>query len=541
MKFTALDPRCRFVQNRSVMARPSAPRDAYAHLLRDTRGLRREQATARESWYAALPWEHKERTLFELEVLLKGFACFGNAHNQAGPPRRTSELAHDFREELGVVAAALERSIECTRELLGERERAYAFTRYLESVTPGDAGRERLLREQLSQVTPQESLFVLRNTFGAFFELGGGLARLPHLPHRLYHSLLGTITREIGRNAFFDPLVALEFRPEFDRIRSPEALEALASIQSDSVHRVVALSLLSLFRALRYVELVDQYATDPRRSRLGYLVLAVLRSDLRTLTRHLGARAGDIMADGLERELLALPMTEVASGYGALSERLAHMTSLRGLLANMANSLRLEVKRSFERDLPTLEAAPVREELGPVLVVATASLRASLHHAIGAVCQELQPGVLPPVLGSKLASQRRASERLRRDVWMFSRVLRGFLAKAKAASGDSDRWAESARFAFVREFLQHFRAIGYQLVRAADYDGIERFMVALETLRDVDLLDPDRLQVVVTECEAFYAHLDALFAQVSRRKELAGHPFDKKEAAETLRLYLGAA
>jgi len=66
-------------------------------------------------------------------------------------------------------------------------------------------------------------------------------------------------------------------------------------------------------------------------------------------------------------------------------------------------------------------------------------------------------------------------------------------------------------------------------------------MVALETLRDVDLLDPDRLEVIVAECESFYAHLDALFAQVSRRQELSGHPFDKKEAAETLRLYLGAA
>ncbi|NOY90623.1 MAG: hypothetical protein GXP55_05380 [Deltaproteobacteria bacterium] len=537
----ALDRRARFGQYPNSMALPAASRDAYANLLRDTRGLRREQATARESWYAALPWKHKEQTLFELEVLLKGFACFGNARNQAGPPRRTSELAHDFREELGVVAAALERAIECTRELLGERERAYAFTRYLESVTPGDVGRERLLREQLSQVTPQESLFVLRNTFGAFFELAGGLAQKPHLPHRLYHALLGTITREVGRNAYFDPLIALEFRPEFDRIRSPEALEALASIESDSVHRVVALTMLSLFRTLRYVELVDQYATDARRSRLGYLVLAVLRSDLRTLTRHLGTHAGDIMADGLERELLALPMADVAQGYAALSDRLSKMTSLRGLLASMANSLRLEVKRSFERDLPNLESAPVRDELGPVLVVATASLRASIHHAIGAVCQELVPGVVPPVLGSKLSSQRRASERLRRDVWMFSRVLRGFLAKAKAATGDPDRWAESARFAFVREFLRHFRAIGYQLVRASDYEGIDRFMVALETLRDVDLLDPDRLQIVVAECEAFYAHLDALFAQVSRRQELSGHPFDKKEAAETLKLYLGAA
>jgi len=523
------------------MAIPAAPRDAYANLLRDTRGMRREQASARESWYAALPWEHKERTLFELEVLLKGFACFGNAHNHPGPARRTSEMAHDFREELGVVASAIERAVECTRELLGERERAYAFTRYLESVMPGDTGRDRLLREQLSQITPQESLFVLRNTFGAFFELAGGLARLPHLPHRLHHALLGTVTREIGRNAYFDPLVALEFRPEFDRIRSPEALDALASVESDSVHRVVALTMLSLFRALHYVDLVDQYATDPRRSRLGYLVLSVLRSDLRTLTHHLGTRAGDVMADGLERELFALPMSELSGGYEALSTRMSRMTSLRGLLASMANSLRLEVKRSFERDLPNLERAPVREELGPVLVIATASLRASIHHAIAAVCQELRPGVVPPALGSQIDAQRRASERLRRDVWMFSRVLRGFLAKAKAATGDPDRWAESARFAFVREFLQHFRAIGYQLVRAADYEGIDRFMVALETLRDVDLLDPDRLQEIVAECEAFYTHLDSLFAQVSRRKELTGHPFDKKEAIETLKLYLGAA
>ena len=66
-------------------------------------------------------------------------------------------------------------------------------------------------------------------------------------------------------------------------------------------------------------------------------------------------------------------------------------------------------------------------------------------------------------------------------------------------------------------------------------------VVALETLRDVDLLDPDRMHEIGSECEAFYTHLDALFAQVSRRKELSGHPFDKKEAIETLKLYLGAA
>jgi hypothetical protein len=35
-------------------------RDPYADLLRDTRGLRREQAAARDAWFASLTWESKE-------------------------------------------------------------------------------------------------------------------------------------------------------------------------------------------------------------------------------------------------------------------------------------------------------------------------------------------------------------------------------------------------------------------------------------------------------------------------------------------------
>ena len=36
----------------------------------------------------------------ELEVLLKGLACFANPRNHAGPPRRTAIVAQDYREAL---------------------------------------------------------------------------------------------------------------------------------------------------------------------------------------------------------------------------------------------------------------------------------------------------------------------------------------------------------------------------------------------------------------------------------------------------------
>ena len=68
-------------------------RNAYAELLRDTRGLRREQQQAREAWFARLAADKKDETLFELEILLKGVACFANPRNHPGAGRRQTTSA----------------------------------------------------------------------------------------------------------------------------------------------------------------------------------------------------------------------------------------------------------------------------------------------------------------------------------------------------------------------------------------------------------------------------------------------------------------
>ena len=124
---------------------------------------------------------------------------------------------------------------------------------------------------------------------------------------------------------------------------------------------------------------------------------------------------------------------------------------------------------------------------------------------------------------------------------MFTQILRAFLAKAEAVQGTSDQWAGVGSFQFVREFLVHFRAIGYQLVRLSDYERLDPFLASLEELRDVDLLDPSRLSLAVGECRALMNFLDGLFTKVSQRAEVANKPFDKRDAAETLKIYLGAA
>lgn len=519
-------------------------RDVYANLLRDTRGLRREHATARDVWFASLPWERKEETLFELEMLLKGLACFGNQRNHPGAPAAKSTVAQDFHEELRILRDASQRVITLIKQLLGDKERAYTFSRYLESVLPEDSARGRLIQDQLTQDTPEEALLVLRNAFGHFLDLSDGLLRLGRVSNRLYFAMHGVVVREIGRNGYFNPLMALEFRPEFDRIRSAEALEALHTIESESGHRVAALALLALFRALRYVSLVDAYASDPASTRRAFVILAVLRSDLRALTRYLTRRAGDAIADGLERELLLVPSDEIAMRFATLADTARALARIRANLEHVASTLRIEVKKTFEHDLPSPQTELSSAELGPQLVVAAAELRASIQNAILSLCSEIRPGDTLPELAADAVARRAASDRLRREIWMFQQILRAFVAKADAmtdASGDGSRdlWAGQASFQFVREFLGHFRAIGYQLVRSHDYERLDPFLAALEGLRDIDLLEPQRMQEAVDECRAFLEFLGELFEHVSGRAELSETPFDRQAAGETLKIYLG--
>jgi hypothetical protein len=133
------------------LERPPDERDVYDDLLRETRGLRREHSAARDTWLARMSLERKVEHLFELEILLKGLACFANPRNHPGPARKTPVVAQDFREHAALVREALARAVQTCRILLVDGERAFVFQRYLESVLPDDRARTRLLGESLAQ------------------------------------------------------------------------------------------------------------------------------------------------------------------------------------------------------------------------------------------------------------------------------------------------------------------------------------------------------------------------------------------------------
>ena len=517
-------------------------RNAYAELLRDTRGLRREQQQARDAWFARLASEKKEDVLFELEILLKGIACFANPRNHPGAGRSKTIVSHDFREQLHHAKDGMSRIVHLARAMLGERDRAFVFHRYLETVLPEDTARTRLLHAAMAQESPEASLFVLRHGFTNLIEVAGGLLRLQRVNFRLFYAHLASAMREIAQSSFFNPLSALEFRPEFDRISSTQVLELIQGVPGEQAHRLVALTFLSLFRMLRYLRLLDGISVDHADKRVAgraYLVLAVLRSDARALSSYLRQRAGALLAARYEKDLLRIPAPAIGPRDAALASEGHRLVAIKGALSGLSANLRLEMRRTFEHDMPAADAGTPEHELRIRIRHVTANLRPALQNAILFFARSLGVKLEEGRVFDDQAARRATSERLRRDVWMFAQIARAFASKARHADPVSDRWSGIASFAFVREFLAYFRAMGYPLLRVGDYPRVDAFMAAMSALEETDLLDPHRLESAIEECHAFYTFLTELFERISQRDELAGAPFDKHAAARALKLYLG--
>ena len=306
-------------------------------------------------------------------------------------------------------------------------------------------------------------------------------------------------------------------------------------------HRLVALTFLSLFRMLRYLSLLDRMAREPstRRQHVGsaYLVLSVLRSDARALSDHLRQRAGSLLSEGFERDLLKVRATDLRQRGPTLRASGHHLIGIKSALEGIAGSLRLELRRAFQHDLPEplSQSGP---EFRAALAATVENLRPALQNSILFLGKSLGVSLQQGGVFDDQAARRETSERLRRDVWMFAQIVRAFSSKAQH-SPTEDGWAPLQGFQYVREFLAYFRAMGYPLLRAADYPRIDLFMAAMARLEDTDLVDPARLEDAIDECVAFHGFLTRLFEDISKRDELVGVAFDRRAAASVLKLYLG--
>lgn len=512
----------------------------YLALLQGTRALEAEDARTRDVWFQKLQQAQKLERLFEFETLLKGTACFANPRNHGGPRAQLPLAAQNFAPHARIARGAFIRLQTLAAEIGAATDRAPAFRRHLDLSLPTDSFVGARVRVP---PTPDEDLVALRQGFICADELASALDG--NVAYRTFFALLGTTQRNVASSRFFNSLSALEFRTEYDRLPSAEVLALIEGLGGSESRKLVALALLSCFRLLRYLSLIEHTlanATTPDQT-IGTVlfVWSVFRSDTRALCTRMLDHAGALLVRDYAKTLQALHARDVGPRFAELLAEAHALRDLRIALEGSSASVRLEVKRAFEYDLPAPSDTLSLESLRERSTLASRALRAAIQNAVLAIGTSLGVRLDECGVFDARSDRMAMSERLRRDLWMFAQVLRAFCEKAGEVSAMTEHWLEPSPFIFVSHFLSYFRSMGYPLIRAADYPRIDPFLSAVETIRDAHYVDADRLAAVRDEALEFREYLLELFESVSKREELQEMPFDRKAAATTLRLYLGSA
>jgi hypothetical protein len=474
--------------------------------------------------------------LFELDTMLRGIVALGRPHNLPGPASSHTASSIDHQAHVRVVRDACHRVVQLARGLLRAQsaEGGGPLRRGSSPPRPGLA--------TPSSEPADEDLAALRDAFAHFVDLADGLARSGRLPHRPWAAFHGVVQREIERSGRYRPAVSIAPRSPLDCAAEYDLLQVIDSARSAPMRPVLEVAFVTLSRSLRQLDLLEVQAREPATHRRAVAILAALRSELRGLTRALVEEAPASLASGFEQAVLAVPARRIRGDYDALRAEARALVSLRGTLVGTATGLRLEIRRVFEQELPSLDGAEGGEGSGGRLLAATSSLRAALHHALRAISAEVRPDLKLESLVEAPAVRRAASERARRDAYLMQQIVRAFLAFAdEGPARSADGWQDHGGLHFVRDYLRHVQVLGYAVLRFHDYPRLGAYVAALDALRLLEAPDDARLAQAAEESARCQTFLATLVERIGQRPELLGVPLDRAAALETMRIHLRPA
>jgi hypothetical protein len=513
---------------RADMTSARRVRDPYADLLRDTRGIKREHAAARDAWFAGLAFEGKEDTLFELEMLLKGVVAWGDARNHPIARDRVPLRQRDFVSHLAASWAALRRALALVARLDTVHRRSPLLRSLLPSAEAPCV--------ELTGETPEQALCRLDRGLRSVVTVFEGLSRGGHVSYRTFLAATLLVQREVAYNPCFNPLFTLEFRPEFDRVRVPEVLDAILSVENEAAHRFVALACLGTLRLLRLAGLMRATCKETDGVQRVWPLAAALRADARALAVALQHRAAPLLAETLERDLMRLPAAEMRANFDVVARECDRLRRLQAVLTSMAMALRAESRRLVQASLPPCEAG-VSSEGAAAAALAAERFAEALQALLVRLLRVLRGGVDAEHVFGDRSARVKVAARLREDVWMFHVITRAFLWQAAATTG-GDTWRDGPDLAFARDYLEYFRSMGFAVALETEYPHSHRLAVLLMALRDADWVDKRHLSHIVMEVEQFAAHLRRVLEVLGQGEELRGVPFDRVHATETLRMHL---
>ncbi len=473
----------------------------------------------RKRWFRSVEVERKQERLFELEVLLKGLVVYSNLNNHSISDR--SRLIHrDFSPEIEVIKNALVRSIILIRSLLPETEaNILHFQNYVETRLMSDYQRGQLLSRAINQSTPIESLYMLCHSLIDFSELAGNLLELEDKRYQVFYYLEQMVSREIISNLYFNPFRALGFAPHYDVVRSPQVTLVVKGIPDKKIKKMVSMILLLLFKLLRYLSLIQTEAANLTRLRDGLMVISLVNSESQLLVESFEGFFPDRIRE---------------SGF----DRTGEGKRLLELLDAFAFQLQVELKKIFDLEIRNAAALTEPRPLQNGIIRARGMLVNIFQQAIVEVCRVFDPDLDGRKIFKEFVSKLEQSLKLRRDVWLFAKVLERQEQVLDRCGTGRPMEPIYDSINTLRNFVYYYQNISFQFVRAYDREEFQRFFDYLDATAAEELRKPEVRSLFRTEVNGFRMFLEATLNAISHRAELEKIPFGTDEAERLLSQFL---
>ena len=483
-----------------------------------TRNLRKLLAE-RKRWFRALEVEQKQNKIFELEVLLKGLVRFSNLNNHPISDRNNL-FARDFTGELEVVRNSLVRAVILIRTLLPEPEaNILHFQNYVETCLLSDYQRSELISRAVHQRTPIESLYILCHSLTDYSELAQNLLRLKEKPYPVFYYLEQMISREIISNRYFNPFRALGFSPHYDVIQSPRIIRVVRGIAEPGVRKIFSAVILLLFKLLRYLSLIPQNTREPSRLRDSLLIFALVKSEAKILS--------NAFENFVPARLKEINFANTKQGKEMIE-----------LLDSFAFQLEVEMKKIFELEIKDAGSVQEPEVLETGITRSRGLLTNIFQQAIIELCRVFDPSLRGRDVFKDFLSRLEQSLKLRRDVWLFARVLAQLETILETCEKERNLEPVFDYLGTLRNFVYYYQNMSFPLVRAYDREEFQKFFDYLNGIEDKKLAQPEFRKKFKREIHSFLMFLEATFTAVNQRAELQNLPFGTEEAEKLLRQVL---
>ncbi len=364
--------------------------------------------------------------LFRLEVWLKGLRSFFEIrHLPLAEAERNDLVGRNFGPEIRIVRDALQRCEIFAAELIKYgRAGNIEFEAFIVSQLRKDSALEYHVGKIAEQPSPLDSMFQLSTSLNDLRLMVDAACRDKRPGYQLFLSIGRNYQRALRSCRYVEMLLAQRFRTQDDRVDNAALGSILRAIEDERLRREVALSLLWLFRLLRYLQVVSDDLAADRPLVPTLVIFSLLHSET------------EQAADSLRTHF-----PKGKEGDPALSE--AAELIVRSLVS--------ESHRVFEQELVSASREPDPDAIFAAIQRGHDALRNCYQSCIVMLAQAFEKELEPRAVFPGMQENQQKAHRLRKDLWGLREYLRAFL-KDKATP-DTSSMLE--RIALFRESAMH--------------------------------------------------------------------------------------